>query len=195
MEIYAAILGAIIGGFLAAASGVALYIYQQSRNKKSLRMLFITAIRDDLSNSISLYEKIKSIGKSQKFIPFEATNGLRKSRQIYEKYTEHLLLIESFEFRKRIFDYYLQSSALIDKLESYQNRVYAIQSGYSETLRRVKEENPYYSDHEIRQRTLKLNESEANEFIWLKNETLEQLNNLDTLKIEAQLILDKLEKK
>jgi hypothetical protein len=108
-------------------------------DRKNLNKLFIAAIKDDLANAIPLYEKVKSIGKTQKFIPFESTNGLKKSRQVYEKYSEHLLLIEPYVLRKRIFDYYLQSGALIDKLEAYQNRVYAIQSRYNETLRHVKE--------------------------------------------------------
>lgn len=108
MEIYAAIIGAVIGGFLASISGVILYFFQKSWDRKKLNKLFITAIRDDLINSIPLYEKIKNTGKTQKFIPFESTSGLKKSRQVYEKYTEHLLLIEPYTLRKRIFDYYLQ---------------------------------------------------------------------------------------
>lgn len=192
MDIYSAIIGPIIGGFLAALTGVLLYNYQLRCNKKNLNKLFITAIRDDLSNSIPLYEKIKNIGKTQKFIAFEATNGLRKSRQIYEKYTEHLLLIEPFEFRKRIFDYYLQSGALIDKLEAYQRRVYAIGGNFNDTIKHIRSQNPEWSDAQIADQVSKLTVNENNELDWLKTETLEQLGNIDSIKIEAQLILDKL---
>lgn len=192
MEIDQAILGAIIGGFLAAISGVVLYFLQKWWERKKLNQLFITAIKDDLTNSIPLYEKIKSTGKSQKFIPFESIIGLKKSRQIYEKFQEHLLLIEPYTLRKRIFDYYLQSATLIDKLEIYQNRVHAIRGSYNATLRRVREENPSLNEEQIVEKTLQLNQHEAQEHTLLTSETFEQLNNLDTIKIEAQLILDKL---
>lgn len=104
MEIYAAIVDAIIEVFLAAWSGILLYFLQKYWDKKKLNKLFITAIIDDLTNAIPLYEKIKSTEKAQKFISFESTIGLEKSRQIYEKYTDHLLLIKPSSLRKRIFD-------------------------------------------------------------------------------------------
>lgn len=94
--------------------------------------------------------------------------------------------------RKRIFDYYLQSGSLIDKLEAYQNRVYAIQRDYNSTLRRIREENLKLTEDQIAQKTLHIRQNEVQEYVWLTNETLEQLNNFDSIKIEAQLILDKL---
>lgn len=187
------IVSAIIGGFLAGLSGILLIIFQDRRKKKELSKLFITGMRDDLNNSIPLYEKLKNTGKNQKFVPFDVIEGLRRSRQIFEKYSEHILLFDSPEIRRRIFDYYLKSGVLLNKLEGYQRRVYEIERMYNAVSNKIKSDEPHHSTNEVHQRRIQLLGNDASEYGFLKSITSDELDGLDSLRIEAQLLMDKLE--
>lgn len=188
MQIIAALLGALVAGLI----GVGLYFLQQWNNRRTLRNAFIDVIKDDLANSVNFYQQLKDTGETQRFISFEIITGLRKSRTIFDKYMEHLILIKPIDLRKRIFNYYLQSSVLVDRLESYQNRIYVIENNFNEAIKLFKKSNPNATSDEINKNLLNEHNMELSQYDFFKQDTLRQLRNLDSLKIEAQLLLDRL---
>jgi hypothetical protein len=189
-EIWGAIIGAIIGGLLATGSGVFLNYKQFKTNRKNMKEIFFLIIEDDLNSSIPLYDQIKEIGRNQKYVSFEALNEIRYSRKIYEKYIEHVAFIEPCSLRKKIFDYYLKSGALIDKLENFQRIIYTHQEAIKDTKRFIalnkKEEQV---SQEVLDGLTSDNKDQINFFF---NAIQAEVGNLDNFKVEAQFILQEL---
>ena len=189
-EIWGAILGAIIGGGLATASGVYLSNRQVRISKKSTRDVFVSIIEDDLTNSIPLYDRIKEIGKNEKYVNFEALNEIRYSRRIYEKYIENIALIEPHSLRKKIFDYYIKSSALITKLETFQNIIYASDKAIKDIRRQMLiDSKGVESSEDTIKPIIKDDQEKMKSFLELIQS---EIGNLDNFKIEAQFILQEL---
>lgn len=189
-EIWGAIVGAIIGAGLATTSGVYLSNRQIKTSKKNTKEVFVSIIEDDLTNAIPLYDRIKEIGKNEKYVNFEALNEIRYSRRIYEKYIEHVALIESHSLRKRIFDYYIKSSALITKLETLQNVIYACDRAIKDVKRHILIDN---KGVELSEDALKPIVKDDQEKMKSSFEMIQaEIGNLDNFKIEAQLILQEL---
>lgn len=192
-EVIGAIIGAIIGAFLATISGVYLNYRQGKSHRENQKELFILIIKDDLNNSISLYDQIKEIGKNQKFISFEAVNELRYSRKIYEKYIENVVFIHPHSLRNEIFDYYIKSSAFIDKLENFQKMIYNHQESirnyeFSFKLNMLDKKNLEKESKIIEELTQEFNQKIA----FLLNVIQAEVSNLENFKIEAKFILQKL---
>ena len=101
-EIIAAIIGSIAGGFLAAGTGLLVEKYKNASRENRLRELFKTAIIDDLKNALVLFEKVQDDWYKSSLIWFLTLNELRKSRQIYDKHSEHVLLFQWPELRRKI---------------------------------------------------------------------------------------------
>lgn len=191
-EIIAAIVGAVIGGFLAACAGLIVEWRKGTNREKNLSRLFSTAITDDLKNSISLYEKIQEDWSKSSLIWFVTINELRKSRQTYEKYNEHVLLFKSPELRQRISKYYLRSETLISTLETMQNRKYFIDNKYKQTLIDIKIREGSLADEAVTAKAEELMKNEATELKWINDSIPKSVNKLDSLITEAQNLLDKI---
>lgn len=189
-EILGAIIGAIIGGFLATCSGIYLNYKQLNTNRKNMRDVFFLIIEDDLNNSIPLYDRIKEIGRNQKYVNFESLNEIRYSRKIYEKYIENVALIKPCSLRKKIFDYYLKSGALIDKLENFQRIIYTHQEAIKDTKRFIALNKTKESISEEMFNSLTKENNEQISFFF--NAIQAEVGNLDNFKIEAKFILQDL---
>lgn len=191
-EIIAAVIGAVIGGFLAACAGLIVEWRKGATREKNLSRLFSTAITDDLKNSITLYEKIQEDWSKSSLIWFVTINELRKSRQTYEKYNEHVLLFKSPELRQRISKYYLRSETLISTLETMQNRKYFIDNKYKQTLIDIRIRESSLTDEAVKAKAEELMKGEANELQWINDSIPKSVNKLDSLITEAQNLLDKI---
>jgi gas vesicle protein len=191
-EIIAAIIGAVIGGFLAACAGLIVEWRKGVARENNLSRLFSTAITDDLKNSILLYEKIQEDWSKSSLIWFVTINELRKSRQTYEKYNEHVLLFKSPELRQRISKYYLRSETLISTLETMQNRKYFIDNKYKQTLIDIKIREGSLADEVVKAKAEELMKNEATELQWINDSIPKSVNKLDSLITEAQNLLDKI---
>ena len=191
-EIIAAIIGAIVGGFLAAGVGVFVEIYKNTSREKKLRELFKTAIIDDLKNALILFEKIQDDWNKSSLIWFVALNELRKSRQIYDKNSEQILLFESPELRSKISKYYLAAESQVSTLEYLQNRKYFIDNRKSQILLDIKIRNPELADEGVQKIEQELTKSDAAEKKWIDDSIPREVSKLDKLINRAQNLLDEI---
>ena len=108
------IIAAIVGGFLAAATGWFLDRCREKGKISKARELITTGIRDDLNHSISLYEKINDDWDKTETVWFSTLNELRESRQTYQNNKDWVVLFKDENLRNDFFRYYLQTTDLIN---------------------------------------------------------------------------------
>lgn len=191
-EVFAAIIGAVVGGLLAGGVGWFIEHNKDNRRQNNLRSLFCTAIKDDLKNSIPLYEKIQEDWSKNSLIWFVTINELRKSRQIFEKHNENILLFKSPDLRRRLSKYYLRSENLISTLEALQQRKYFIDNKYKQTYLDIKVRDNFLSNELIQSAVSELMKNETTELQWINDNIPKTVNKLESLINEAQNLLDKI---
>jgi hypothetical protein len=186
----AALSGAVIGG--GAVWFAAIHAENNRRKEKS--GFCIKAIKEDLKNSIPIYEKIQDHWDNNRLIWFLSINDLRKSRKTYDKYDEHLLLIEDDSLRVRISKYYLKSETLISSLEYRQNRKDLIYKKRNDLIMDFKSKEPLLDENEIIKRTDDQMKNEIMEFNFIDQPLPRLVSQLDWIINEAQNIIDKIER-
>lgn len=129
------IIAAVIGGFLAAGTGWLLQNRLEASRQSRMVQMFVIGVRDDLKASIDLYERLIDEWEKGQVVWFTTINGLRESRQTYQKNRDWLVLLRDEAIRQRIFRYYHRSADHLGLLESYQRRKYEIQSKLNELVR------------------------------------------------------------
>ncbi|MCB0322040.1 MAG: hypothetical protein KDD69_00655 [Bdellovibrionales bacterium] len=137
-----AILAALVGGFLAAATGWGLDRERERAKLKKARNLLKTGILDDLQHSLALYDQIIADWEKTQTVWFATLIELKNSRDIYDKHKQYILLFENEQLRKDIFRYYLQSGELISTLEWNQQRKYSLHDDWNRELHKAKLTHP-----------------------------------------------------
>jgi len=192
LEVPLEILAALIGGFLAAGTGWFLDYQREKSRLKTLRILYVTAIRDDLEHSVDLYDKVKEEWQKSKTIWYTTLNELRESRETYKNNRDHILLFKDPNLRRKIFKYYLKSSEAINLLEQGQRRKDELSRKYNELLRDIKLRKPEISDTDAHNVAVKIMEAENAEFQNLTSLLPDNINALMNYKLEASELLNSL---
>lgn len=120
-QLYAALLGVLLGGALSFFSTLGIQILQEGRITKNKRLLFSQAISDSLEKDILLYDIIENDWKKTGLVWFEYTTEIKEYRQIYEKHIDIVLIFKN-NLRKAIFEYYSKTKWLISLLEADERR-------------------------------------------------------------------------
>lgn len=144
-ELAAAIVAAIIGGFLAGGTGYLLDRKREEEKANLIKRLLVAGITDDLQHSLTLYEKIAEEWDKSRTIWFSTLNELKESRRTYQNNKDWVTLLEDQELRSTIFRYYLRSADVINSLEYQQSRLYELERRYNELLRDIKLKSPELS--------------------------------------------------
>lgn len=188
------IIATIIGGFIAAGAGLLVEFYKDKRKEVKFRKRFATAIKDDLKNSISQYEKIQDDWEKSSLIWFVTINEVRKSRKIYEKYNENILLFESAELRNRISKYYLKSDNLISQLECMQNKKYLIDSKFKNICMDFKLKDNSLTDEIVKNRASEIMTDELKELAWVNETIPKSVSSITGLISEAHALIGEISK-
>ena len=117
----------IIGALVSVIGQMYLAWYQVSVNQKKTRDTFITIIKDSLINTINVFKQIVNDYDMNKRVDSDQINKFNNSRKIYDKFIENIVLIEPHAFRSKISDYFLNSTAFIDRLKKTQKTANLIQ--------------------------------------------------------------------
>lgn len=163
------IIAALLGGVLAAGTGWFLQVRLESSRADKTRELLKTGICDDLNHSLGLYEKIDEEWDKTKIVWFSTLNELKESRQTYKDNRNWIVLFESADLRKRIFQYYLRSSELIDMLEYRQRRKYELEDKYNRLVSDIKLRNPGMEHQEASELAISYMSDEDSEYRQLLN--------------------------
>jgi hypothetical protein len=192
IEIVSAVIGAVVGGFLAAGAGLLVEYRKNVSREKKLRALFKTAIIDDLKNSLNLYEKIQEEWSKSNLIWFVTLDEIRKSRRIYEKFYEHILLFKSEDLRQKVFKYYQKSETLIASLGELQKEKYRVDNERKNLLTRIRAQTPSISDEAINGQVKEAMKDDQIAIQWVNDELTRSINKLNNIIGEAQNLLDKI---
>lgn len=120
-EQWVTILAAIIGGFIAGATGWFVSWRNDCRTFKHKAGLFTRAIKDDLNKSKLLYKKVIEAWEKNNTVWLDTLGEIEASRDIYNKCREWTLVYPE-NLRNRISDYYYKSAIGIYFLRDLQNR-------------------------------------------------------------------------
>ena len=186
------IIAAVIGGFLAAGTGWFLQTRLELSRTDKARELLTTGICDDLSHSLSLYEKIDEEWSKTNIVWFSTLNELRESRQTYKDNKNWIILYEEPNLRKQIFKYYLRSTELIDTLEYQQRRKYEIENKFNSLVSDIKVKNQGIEHKEASDLAISYMTSENSEYLRLKDSIPEAVAKLTKLSSGAKELLDAL---
>ncbi|RJO60291.1 hypothetical protein C4544_05365 [candidate division WS5 bacterium] len=191
-QIIAAVVGAIIGGFLAAGAGWFLDRKREEARRAEVRSLLSTGISDDLQHSIQLYDRMLEDWERSKVIWFATLIELRESRQTYLNNKDWIVLFDNAELRKKLFRYYLKSTDLINTLEYRQRRKYEIEDKFNDLTRSLQLQNPTFTHNDAVRTAVSYMEHEDKEYTSLKESIPEAVNKLPNFKIEAKELLDQI---
>ena len=186
------LLGTILGGLLSAGTGVVIDYFREKNKQKSARNLLITAICDDLNNSVQLYNQINTEWLERKMIIFQTIRELKLSREVYQNNKDWIVIFEDGEIRKQIFYYYAKSSHLLDILEFNQNRKYSIENQHNELKLSLMLQQKDLVETEAEKKAFDLMKKENHEYTQLDNVISSQISKLIALKSEAIEISEKL---
>jgi len=190
-QIIAAVIGAIIGGFLAAGAGWFLDRKREEARLSKVRSLLSTGISDDLQHSIQLYDRILEDWERSKVVWFATLIELRESRQTYLNNKDWIVLFDDSQLRVKLFRYYLKSADLINTLEYRQRRKYEIENKFNDLIRTLKLQNPTFTHDDAVRTAVSYMETEDKEYTFLKESIPEAVNKLPTFKSEAKELLDR----
>lgn len=184
----------LTGGIVAGLIGYIFEILRErTRARKEIKLLK-TAIIDDLKHSIPLYEKIALDWQEEQTIWSSTLEEIFESRFAYHNNKDNIHFFDDFEIRRRIFGYYLKSSVRLNSLKSHQERKFELDREISKTYYEIKKIFSNKTEHEIIQmvndKSIQLNKR----YERLLFRMLDQVNNLNEIKAEAQELIAILEK-
>lgn len=187
------ILATVIGGFLAAGTGW----FVQSRIEKArmdrLKTLFIVVLKDDLSNSITLYDQLSDDWTKSQIVWFTTINEFSDSRDIYVRNKDWIALIADQNLRQKILLYYRRSANHLLQLQNAQQRKYDIQRHYNALVREFQLHQGVAED-DAKKEAKNSMANEAVELDSIERQLPTLIQQLGRFKIDAQSILDSLEK-
>ena len=182
----------IIGGVVAGIVGILSFLFTKECEKRSRIRLIISSIKEDLSNSIPLYDKIKNSYDKGGAISIDATIGLKDSRQGYNIYSENLALVEPKELRKRIFDYYLRNSIIVYELNYSQIRIEELKKESATNRQSIKNTTSSEPFEKKQNAMCTARDSAAGEYIKLTEKSEKKSQSIESTRTEAKRLLDTL---
>ncbi len=188
-EIVAAIIGALIGGLLAAGTGWFLDRSRETARLSRARELLTMAICDDLEHAINLYEKIREDWERTKIVWFSTLNELRGSRHTYENNKDWIHIFNDAMLRRKIFKYYLQSADCINNLEYQQKRTDELRNKIFDTVRQIKLNDNKMTDSDALALAVKYMDKEHQEFNGLEKSIPSLVAKLHQFKATAEGLL------
>ncbi|MBX9804735.1 MAG: hypothetical protein K2Y18_03150 [Alphaproteobacteria bacterium] len=174
-SIWTQIIATILGGFLAAGAGWFVDWNRESRRNENIQNLALTALRDDLQNSIILYDKLIEDFDKTNTIWLATIFTLQESRQFYQKNKEWMVIFDDKDLRDKVFQYYVKSELLFRKLEFMQKKKQDIENILSDNLNRVKIEHPTWKEEDIKKAALIPIEDKRKEYINLTSKLIPEL--------------------
>lgn len=191
-EVVAAIVGAVLGGFLAAGSSLAVNTWQVRRQQGEVRRLFALMLIEDLRVAVTLYEQIAEDWKRSQMVHFPTLNELADSRQIFERSRETAALLKDVDLRTDLFQYYRRSTQQQLKLRNMQQQRHDWQAVIRERRAELLRADPTLPDQElwntlVRERPVEM-EALQNAPKLLEVEVKELLAQIPSMK----LLIDKL---
>jgi hypothetical protein len=183
------IIAAVIGGLLAAGTGVFLQSMQERSRVSRLKQSLIRAIQDDLNLAVVLYDKIVEEWDKSQIVWFNTVNELLESRLTVVNNRDSLVLFDDDSFRLKVFKYYNKSFQLLSTIQNSQQQKYNIESKFNEILRDVKIKDARLSHEKAVKTTVSLMPDENNNLAAINRNLPENIAKVKDLKIEAKEIL------
>ena len=183
------IVAAIIGGFLAAATG---YIFERRREAVSLaktKKLLCVGIKDDLQNSIELYDKLIEDYEKTQIVYLSTIGELKESRQTYNNNKDWITLFENNDLRKRIFRYYHRSTDLINLLHYREQRKSDLQQKMFDMVRWLMLNEQLEQEAAVAKASNLLRD-EDNQYLYQLENIPKDVQKLKDFQGEAQRLLD-----
>ena len=187
------IIAAVVGGFIAGATGWFVDWKREDRKIRNLRKFLITGICDDLQHTPTLFDKLIEEYNKTCIIYFATLNELKESRHVYQNNKDWMIIFENGDLRKQIFKYYLESGDTINMLEFDQRRKYELENKHNELVTKIKLETPDIAESEANSKALNYMAKENTEYNYINNTKIPQsITKLKELKTEAKEIINKL---
>lgn len=191
------ILPTMLGGILAALSGIAVAFYLENRRQNLLAKLLRIAICDDLRHAITLYDRIADDWEKTQRIWYETTKEFFSSRATYEKNQDFKVVFDDERLRKEIFQYYMASARDMNLLDAMQRRRDELLKMSQDAMREIRIQNPTWSHSKVEE-TLqayisKYAKSENEEFHRMETLIPDAVQRLKVHRTTAQSLLDKLD--
>ena len=113
------ILAAILGGFLSSGGGDG-YLQTRLENTrlKRTRTLLLVGMRDDLNNAIELFNRLSDDWDKSKTVWFTTINEFARSREVYVKNKDWIVLLHDDDLRVKILRYYSRSANHVLQLQN-----------------------------------------------------------------------------
>jgi hypothetical protein len=180
------IIAAVVGGFLAAATGWFLQSRLEASRIARLKKLMIIGITDDLKSSADLYDRVLDEWDKTQIVWFTTINELRESRQTYLKNRDWLVLIKDEVLRQRIFRYYHRSADHLNLLENQQRRKYDIQAKANDIVRDLQLRNASLARDEAVRQAVALMQPEDQELAGINTMLPQNIQRTRDMKAEAK---------
>lgn len=188
------IIGVIIGGFLAAGAGWFVQHRIEVSRLSRQRKLFIQGIRDDLLNSIELYNKLAEDWQRSKHVWFNLLSELVDSRHTYVKNRDFILLIGDDSLRQKISEYYRKSAQHLLSLRNAQQRKYDIENKYAAEVKGYLLKNPETDQNSVENTVANAMDLEGQELQHWNKTLPTMINSLGRFRGDAKEILKLLDK-
>jgi len=186
------VLSTFLGGAIAAITAVYLEQRKETKRLSQLRNIIKDGILDDLSHSLTLYDRIQDEWEKSKVVWFSTITEFQESRQTYTQHRDYVLLLNNQELRKKLFRYYLKTNEQLNLAQYQQQRIYDIGRKYKELLRDIGLRSPELPPEESQSLAMHIMKDENAELIRLQSDMPQTVNRIFTFKAEAQEIINEL---
>jgi len=163
----------VLGGFLAAGSGVFLQWRQRRGDRENNRKLFLQLIRDDLSTCKNIFDQIQKRWQESKWVMYRDIQQAQMSQSFYYNNNSAILHLEGADNRKAIVKYYSETTLFLNELSIAQraiedaNNAIDNETRFLMRERNLDQESAYSLAHNINSRVVSL-----------KNFAVEQIPNM-----------------
>jgi hypothetical protein len=183
------LMAAVVGGFLAAATGWFLQNRLEASRQRRLAQLFIIGVRDDLKSSVDLYDRVIDDWEKSQTVWFTTINELRDSRQTYQKNRDWLVLLKDEGVRQKLFRYYHRSADHLTLVENQQRRKYQIQDKLNELTRDIQLRDSALTRETAIAQAISVMHAEDQELVGINNSMPNNVQRLRDFKTEAKELL------
>ena len=192
MELLGQVLAALLGGFLAAGTGA----YLQSRLEKNrllkAKQLLITAIKDDLENSVELYQRVKEDYDKSKIFWFHHLGEFNESRTTVIRNWDYFYLIEDEKIRKRFLKYYTKSYQAMTALQGYQQQKYGLETKLNDTVQKLMLDDNRLTHEIATTKAIELMKRENLDYAFITEDLPKKIGDLNCFKQDANGLLSEL---
>ncbi len=157
-----------------------------------LEVLLVTGVKDDLVNSLDLYDRIAEDWEKGQIIWFNVINELEDSRQTYMNNRDSILLISDDRLRGDVIKYYRKSGMHLIQLRNTQQRKYDIQGRYDLAKQDLRLKNPDLTDDDAHTIVVQAMGPEDKELTYIREQIPTLVAGLERFKGDARSLLDRL---